>query len=87
MTDQAIPDVDRGTDDRAMPRAVRAARAYAEATAQTARYLDRTGTLPDPADIAEYANLLAREEATRDERADALRAAGLEVPSLDADQG
>ncbi|WFE29922.1 hypothetical protein O7623_12380 [Solwaraspora sp. WMMD791] len=89
MTEQAIPDVDRDarTDDQAMPRAVRAARAHAEATAQTARYLDRTGALPDPADVAEYANLLAREELTRDERADALRLAGLDVPSLDADEG
>lgn len=69
--------------DAALAQAVRAARAHADATTQTARFLDQMGTVPDAASVAEYANLLAREESTRDDRTSALRAAGLDVPSLD----
>ena len=80
MTDGARID-----DDQVVMRAARAAHAHADATTQTARFLDRVGAVPDPAVIAEYAALLAREESPRDERADALRDAGLDVPSLDTD--
>lgn len=69
--------------DATPARAVRAARAHADAAAQVARFLDRTGAVPDAAGITELASLLAREELTRDDRASALRAAGLGVPSLD----
>ncbi|MDG4764701.1 hypothetical protein O7632_11390 [Solwaraspora sp. WMMD406] len=74
---------DDGAGDAALAQAVRAARAHADAATQIARFLDRMGTVPDPAGVAEYASLLAREELTRDDRTSALRAAGLDVPSLD----
>lgn len=78
----AVADDDRA-GDAALAQAVRAARAHADAATQIARFLDQMGAVPDAASIAECANLLAREELTRDDRASALRAAGLEVPSLD----
>ncbi|MFY1636900.1 hypothetical protein ACN27F_27080 [Solwaraspora sp. WMMB335] len=69
--------------DAALAQALRAARAHADAASQVARFLNRMGAVPDAAGITELASLLAREELTRDDRASALRAAGLGVPSLD----
>ncbi|MFV2022608.1 hypothetical protein [Micromonospora sp. LOL_023] len=82
-TERTTDVTDITTDDRTLMRAMRAAHAHADATTETARFLDRMGQVPDPASIAEYASLLAREELTRDERAEMLREAGLDLPSLD----
>ena len=74
-------------DEATREAAVRAARAHARAANDVAQFVQQLSGAPDPAAVAEYANLLAREESTFEERTQALRAAGLSVPSLDADEG
>lgn len=61
----------------------RAARAYSAAVGAMENFLERVSRVPDSAEIAEYATLAAREEATRAQRQDALVALGLEVPSVE----
>lgn len=61
----------------------RAARGYSAAVRAMENFLDRVSPVPDAAEIAEYATLAAREEATRAQRQDALVALGLEVPSVE----
>ncbi len=91
MSGRRGPTARRGMTKEGMPKeltqALRAARAHVAAAEQLAGFIERLGPTPNPADIAEYATLLRRERATLDERTDALRAAGLSVPSVDADLG
>lgn len=67
-------------DDRAVLR--RVAAAHTAASRDVEALLRRLPAVPDPATIAEYATLLAREEALRAERQSAAEAAGLDLPSL-----
>ncbi|GIF67473.1 hypothetical protein Ais01nite_55080 [Asanoa ishikariensis] len=69
------------TDDRENAR--RAAAAHTEASRELEAFLRRAPEVPDPADIAEFTILLAREEEVRAERQDALVAFGLSAPSID----
>jgi hypothetical protein len=64
-------------------RARTAARAMAKAATEIADFLDRASAVPDPAQLAEFANLLAREESAQERRNDACAAAGLEVDSIE----
>jgi hypothetical protein len=66
-------------DPLALARA--AASAYAEAVRETERFARRLDGTPDVAELAEYANLLAREEAAHGQRRDAFAPLGLVVPS------
>ena len=69
--------------DTTLIRVREAALAYAEAVRQTQRFFDRVEDTEDPAVLAEYAALAEREKEAREERLDAIEAAGLEVPSID----
>ncbi|MEN3613557.1 hypothetical protein [Plantactinospora sp. ZYX-F-223] len=75
MTDMIPPEDDRETVRRV-------AAAHTAASRDVEAFLRRVPALPSPEDIAEYAALLAREEALRTERTDAADAAGLNVPSI-----
>jgi hypothetical protein len=75
MTDLIPPEGDRET-------ARRIAAAHTAASRDVEAFLRRVAAVPTLADIAEYANLLAREEAFRDERQDAAEATGLDVPTI-----
>ncbi|MGW4460636.1 hypothetical protein [Micromonospora sp. NPDC004704] len=75
MTDLIPPD-----DDRENAR--RIAAAHTAASRDVEAFLRRAPDLPTPADVAEYAALLAREEALREERRDAAESAGLGAPSI-----
>ncbi|MET0415726.1 MAG: hypothetical protein ABW022_06865 [Actinoplanes sp.] len=57
--------------------------AYAEAVRATQRWFDRVEDLTDPATQVEYATLVQREKEAAEARLDAIRAVGLEVPSID----
>jgi hypothetical protein len=63
-------------------RARRAAQAYARATQAMAEFLDHAEAIPDPALLAEYATLLAREASAREIREESCAAIGLEAPSI-----
>ncbi|ASW55031.1 hypothetical protein [Plantactinospora sp. KBS50] len=82
MTDLYPADDPDGRDDLAVLR--RAADAHAAACDDVAAFLRRVPVLPEPSDIAEYGNLLAREEDLRAVRQDAAEAAGLFLPSVDS---
>ena len=71
------------TDDN-LRRARRAAAAYADAVRQTQQFLDEAPDGADQADLAEYANLAAREEHARAQRQEAFADLGLGAPSIDA---
>ncbi|MFY1692387.1 hypothetical protein [Plantactinospora sp. WMMB782] len=75
MTDMIPPEDDRETVRRA-------AAAHTAASRDVEAFLRRLSAQPSPEDVAEYAALLAREEALRVERTDAAEAAGLDVPSI-----
>lgn len=72
---------DQTSSDR--QRAHRAAAAHTAAAADLEQFLSRAPDVPDPADIAEYAALLAREQAVRAERDEAANAIGLAAPSVE----
>jgi hypothetical protein len=74
-------------EEHPLRQAVAAAKAFAEAADEMVEFLRRLDSPLDPAAIAEYANLLAREQSTWDARTQALRAAGLTAPSVDAGEG
>ncbi|MEG3636569.1 hypothetical protein [Micromonospora palythoicola] len=63
----------------------RAAAAHTAAVRECEAFLRRLPEVPDPADLAEYANLLTREEQTRADRQAAADAAGLAIASLEAE--
>lgn len=60
-----------------------AAHGAAKAATDLARFLDGASAGQDPAQLAEFAVLLAREEASRAERDDACAAIGLAAPSIE----
>lgn len=62
-----------------------AAAAYAAAVRETERFTDRLDGQPDPAELTEYATLLAREEAAHMQRRDAFAPLGLNVSSEEGD--
>ncbi|SDY98996.1 hypothetical protein SAMN05444365_104460 [Micromonospora pattaloongensis] len=80
MTDTSPPD---GVDDREAAR--RAAAAYTAAAREIEAFLRRVPPTPTAAEIVEFSNLIAIEEARRADREAALDALGLTMPSLDAD--
>ena len=80
MTDLIPPEDDRETVRRI-------AAAHTAASRDVEAFLRRAPGLPSPADVAEYAALLAREEAIRSERDDAADAAGLSAPSIGEQPG
>ena len=73
------------TTQQALPAAVEAADAYAEAVRATARFVQGLDDLPEADALAEYAHLLGQEESLREARTAALNEAGLTVPSLEPD--
>lgn len=71
--------------DSMLERARVAARAHAATADAVAQLVERAGSPPDAADLAEYAALLKREESTLRQRTAALDAAGLSVASVGED--
>lgn len=69
-----------GADPTPLSRAGDAARAHARAAGELAEYFDRAGDRSAPSSRAEYGVLLAREKSARDQRDQALAAAGFFVP-------
>ncbi|MDM4718892.1 hypothetical protein QTQ03_04495 [Micromonospora sp. WMMA1363] len=80
-----MTDLYPAADDREILR--QAAAAHTAAARDVESFLRRLPEVPDPADVTEYANLLAREEQTRADREVAADAAGLTVGSLESGQG
>ena len=64
-----------------------AAATHTAAARDVETFLRRVADVPDPADIAEYANLLTREERARTDREAAADAVGLTIGSIEPDQG
>lgn len=64
-------------------RARQVARAMATVATEIADFLDRATVVPDPAQLAEFATLLAREESVQANRNEACGAAGLQAPSVE----
>jgi hypothetical protein len=88
MTD-LIPPADDAQADEALAdggdglaNARRIAAAHTSASRDLEAFLRRVPATPTAADLAEYAALLAREEAVRADRAAAADSAGLATPSL-----
>lgn len=71
------------SDDDVLRRARRAAELHLGAVWDMERFIERFGGTPDAAALAEYATLLAREEATRADRQDLLSDLALEAPSVE----
>lgn len=71
------------SDDDILRRARRAAEQHTGAVRDMERFIEGFGGTPDAAALAEYAGLLAREEATRADRQDRLAELGLEAPSVE----
>jgi hypothetical protein len=63
--------------------AERAAAAHTAASRDLEDFLRRVRSAPTPAEIAEYANLISREQAVRNDRDAALDALGLHAPSIE----
>ncbi|MEH0937719.1 hypothetical protein [Micromonospora psammae] len=80
-----MTDLYPAADDREILR--QAASAHTAAAHDVETFLRRLPQVPDPADIAEYVNLVTREERTRANREAAADAAGLTIGSLESDQG
>ncbi|MGC5052189.1 hypothetical protein ACLQ2S_12135 [Micromonospora sp. DT48] len=70
-------------DERELLR--QAAAAHTAAVRESEAFLRRLPEVPGPADLAEYASLLTREEQTRADRQAAADAAGLAIASLEAE--
>jgi hypothetical protein len=68
---------------KALHRAREAARHFAAAARETSEFLERTSAVLEPRQEAEYAHLVAREEATYQQRQAALHAMGLRVDSIE----
>ncbi|MFC0527849.1 hypothetical protein [Phytohabitans kaempferiae] len=64
-------------------RARQAAELHTRAVRDMEQFVDDFAGTPDAAVLAEYASLLAREEATRTGRQEMLAALGLEAPSVE----
>ncbi|MGK5440866.1 hypothetical protein ACSNN7_03410 [Micromonospora sp. URMC 105] len=80
-----MTDLDPAADDREILR--EAAASHTAAALDVESFLRRLPQVPDPADIAEYANLVTREERARANREAAADAVGLTIGSLESDQG
>ncbi|MER5456715.1 MULTISPECIES: hypothetical protein [unclassified Micromonospora] len=78
-----MTDLYPAADDREVLR--RAAAAHTAAVREVEAFLRRVPEVPDPADLAEYANLITREEQTRAERQAAGEAVGLTIGSLESE--
>ncbi|HEX6969738.1 MAG TPA: hypothetical protein VF174_13135 [Micromonosporaceae bacterium] len=63
--------------------AERAAAAHTAVSRELEDFLRRVSAAPTPAEIAEYAHLISREQAVRIDRDAALNALGLEAPSIE----
>jgi hypothetical protein len=70
-------------DDDMLRRARRAAELHTGAVRDMERFIAGFGGTPDAAAVAEYAALLAREEATLADRQELLAALALEAPSVE----
>jgi len=70
-------------DDDILRRARRTAELHVNAVRDMERFIERFDGTPDAAAIAEYAQLLAREEATLADRQELLAALALEAPSVE----
>lgn len=77
MTDRQSPD-----DTGPLAAARQAAVAHTAAARDVEAYLRRMPAVPGPADITEYATLVAREEAIRAERNSAVDTLGIDLPTL-----
>lgn len=69
--------------DEPLAVARRAAERYAAAVADTERFVEGLDDDPDPAAVAEFAALVAREEATRAQRYDAFLVLGFNIDSVE----
>lgn len=75
---------DRNESDAADREAARRVSAmHTAASGDIETFLRGVPSVPEPADIAEYATLIAREQAIRAQRDTALNALGLEAPSIE----
>ncbi|BCB90456.1 hypothetical protein [Phytohabitans suffuscus] len=72
------------SDDDILRRALRAAELHTAAVRDLERFVEGYDGGLDAAALAEYAELLAREEATRAERQDILAELGLSAPSVES---
>jgi hypothetical protein len=82
MTDLYPADDPGDRDDLAAAR--RAAAAHTGASRDLEAFLRRVPATPGPAEIAEYGDLLAREEELRAQRLEAAEEVGLSVPSVES---
>ncbi|MGN9810362.1 hypothetical protein ACTMSW_13505 [Micromonospora sp. BQ11] len=80
-----MTDLYPAADDREILR--QAAATHTAAARDVETFLRRVPDVPDPADVAEYANLLTREERARTDREAAADAVGLTIGSIEPDQG
>jgi hypothetical protein len=67
----------------ALQAARRAARAGEMAAAQLVEFAQRMSVVAEPAELAEYDMLLAREDSVREARNDAFAQLGFQVPSIE----
>ncbi len=81
MTDPATRTA--GDEHAALRTAREAARQAARAAADLEEFAERMSAVLDPAQRAEYAALLARDEESRSRRQDAFDALGLGIPSIE----
>ncbi|SCL22249.1 hypothetical protein GA0074692_1361 [Micromonospora pallida] len=77
-----MTDIDRPGDDRETAR--RAATTHTAAARDVETFLRTLPATPGPEHVAEYANLLSREERARSDRQAAVDALGLTVGSIEA---
>lgn len=73
----------RMSDDDVLRRARRAAELHTAAVRDLEGFVEGFDGRPDAAAVAEFAELPAREEATRAQRQDLLAQLGLEAPSVE----
>ncbi|MEV0156520.1 hypothetical protein AB0H57_22730 [Micromonospora sp. NPDC050686] len=78
-----MTDLYPAADERELLR--QAAATHTTASRDVESFLRRLPEVPDPADVAEYANLLSREERARADRQAAADAAGLRLDSLESE--
>ncbi|MBY8874621.1 hypothetical protein K7640_22590 [Micromonospora sp. PLK6-60] len=78
-----MTDLYPAADERELLR--QAAATHTAASRDVESFLRRLPEVPGPADVAEYANLLSREERARADRQAAADAAGLRLDSLESE--
>jgi hypothetical protein len=72
-----------GSDGADREPALRSAAMHSAASRDIEEFLRRVAAVPEPADIVEYATLIAREQEIRAERDGAINAFGLATPSVE----